>query len=79
MNVACYTRISTPDQNPELQLRELRDYAHRQGWELADAYQDVASGAKGKRPDLTALMEAAREGESSHVYWFGSWTDLAGP
>ena len=50
MTVAGYTRISTPDQNPELQLRELREHAHRQGWELAEAYQDVASGAKSKRP-----------------------------
>ena len=67
MTVACYIRVSTPDQNPELQLRELREYAHRQGWELADAYQDVASGAKGKRPGLTALMESAREGKFSCV------------
>ena len=67
MTVACYTRISTPDQNPELQLRELRDYAHRQGSEIVEVYQDVASGAKGKRPGLTALMEGAREGKFSCV------------
>ena len=67
MTVACYTRISTPDQNPQLQLRELREYAQRQGWELAEVYQDVASGAKGKRPGLTALMEGAREGKFTCV------------
>ena len=67
MTVACYARISTPDQNPELQLRELREHAHRQGWELAEVYQDVASGAKGRRPGLVALMEGAREGKFSCV------------
>ena len=39
----------------------------RQGWELAEAYQDVASGAKSKRPGLTALMEGAREGKCTCV------------
>ena len=48
--VACYVRISTPEQNPELQLRELQDYATRQGSEIVEVYQDVASGAKSKRP-----------------------------
>ena len=67
MNVVCYTRISTPDQNPELQLRELREHAHRQDWELAEAYQDVASGAKGKRPGLVTLMEGARKGKFTCV------------
>jgi len=43
VTVACYIRVSTPDQNPELQLRELRDYATRQGWELAEAYELTAA------------------------------------
>ncbi len=63
MTVACYIRVSTPDQNSELQLRELRDYATRQGWELADAYQDVGSGSNACRPGLDRLMEDAREGK----------------
>ena len=67
MTVACYIRVSTPDQNSELQLRELREYAHRQGSEIVAAYQDVASGAKGKRPGLAALMEGAREGKFTCV------------
>ena len=62
MTVTCYVRISTPEQNPELQLRELQDYATRQGWELADAYQDVGSGSNACRPGLDRLMEDAREG-----------------
>jgi len=67
VTVACYVRVSTPDQNPELQLRELRDYAARQGWELADTYQDVGSGSNACRPELDRLIEDAREGKFKAV------------
>ena len=33
-----YTRISTADQNSELQLREIQDYADRQRWEIVETY-----------------------------------------
>ena len=32
LRVAIYARVSTGGQNPELQLRELRDYAERRGF-----------------------------------------------
>ncbi len=67
MTVACYIRVSTPEQNPELQLRALQDYATRQGWELADTYHDVGSGSKACRPGLHRLMEDAREGKFKAV------------
>ena len=77
MNVYCYTRISTPDQNPELQLRELRDYATRQGWELADADQDVGSGSNACRPGLHRLMEDARKGRFKAVLvWKLDWSRI---
>jgi DNA invertase Pin-like site-specific DNA recombinase len=60
MKAAIYTRVSTTDQNPELQLREIEDYATRQGWQVIDLYQDVASGAKANRPGLGRLMADAR-------------------
>jgi DNA invertase Pin-like site-specific DNA recombinase len=60
LKAAIYTRVSTADQNPELQLRELLAYADRQGWELAEIYQDVISGAKASRPGLNRLMDDAR-------------------
>ncbi len=65
--VACYVRVSTPDQNPELQLRELQEYATRQGWELADAYQDVGSGSNANRPGLERLLEDACKGKLKAV------------
>src|SRR6266849_266312 len=57
--VALYARVSTNDkgQDPELQLRELREYARQQGWSMAAEYVDRGiSGAKEKRPELDRLM-----------------------
>ena len=59
MKAAIYTRVSTADQNPELQLREIQDYADRQGWQVVDTYEDVASGAKASRPGLNRLIADA--------------------
>ena len=39
MRAAIYTRVSTSDQNSDLQLREIQDYASRQGWEIVESYQ----------------------------------------
>ncbi len=60
MRVVLYARVSTSDQNADLQLRELRAHCDRQGWEVAATYTDVISGAKIKRPNLDRLMAAAR-------------------
>jgi len=59
MRAAIYTRVSTADQNPELQLREIQDHATRQGWEIVETYQDIVSGAKASRPGLNRLMADA--------------------
>jgi DNA invertase Pin-like site-specific DNA recombinase len=59
MRAAIYTRVSTADQNAELQLREVQDYATRQGWEVVATYQDVASGAKSSRPGLNRIVADA--------------------
>src|SRR5262249_6489910 len=39
MRVAIYIRVSTGDQNNELQLRELQEYAERHGWGIAQVYE----------------------------------------
>jgi DNA invertase Pin-like site-specific DNA recombinase len=59
LRAAIYTRVSTADQNAELQLRELQEYASRQGWEIIDTYEDIISGAKASRPGLNQLMADA--------------------
>lgn len=60
MKVAIYARVSTTDQNCELQLGELREYCNRRGWEIAGEYVDTGwSGAKADRPRLLQLMKDA--------------------
>ena len=57
MKCAIYCRVSTRDQSVEMQLVQLREYAHRRGWEIAGEYIDEAvSGIKKKRPGLDRLM-----------------------
>jgi DNA invertase Pin-like site-specific DNA recombinase len=62
MKTVLYARVSTNDkgQDPQMQLRELREYCQRRGWEIADEYVDVGvSGAKDSRPELNRLMANA--------------------
>lgn len=59
---ALYARVSTSDQNCELQLRELRGYARRAGWKVAGEYVDTGwSGAKASRPEFDKMMAAAAQ------------------
>jgi DNA invertase Pin-like site-specific DNA recombinase len=58
---ALYLRVSTAEQKPDLQYDGLRSYAARAGLEITAEYFDVAvSGRRQGRPQLTALMTAAR-------------------
>src|SRR5689334_12386432 len=59
--VALYARVSTGDQTAENQLRALREYADRAGWDIIAEFTDHAvSGTREKRPGLDALMAEAR-------------------
>ena len=61
---ALYLRVSTVDQKPDLQYDGLRAYATRAGLEVIRDYCDVAvSGRREGRPQLNALMAAARNHE----------------
>src|ERR1700682_147272 len=62
--VALYARVSTVNgqQDPEMQLRELREYAVRRGLEVIGEYVDHGvSGAKDSRPALNRLMTDAKQ------------------
>jgi site-specific DNA recombinase len=62
MKCAIYVRASTSDQNCEMQLRKLREYISRRGWEIASEYVDTGwSGAKTNRPQLRRLKREAKE------------------
>src|SRR6201981_553700 len=72
MRVAVYARVSTNNgqQDPEVQLRELREYCARRGWEICGEYVDHLSGAKDKRPALDRLMaEGHRRRFDAVVVW----------
>jgi DNA invertase Pin-like site-specific DNA recombinase len=48
-------------QDPEMQLRELREYAALRGWQIAEEYVDRLCGAKESRPALNRLMADAHQ------------------
>jgi DNA invertase Pin-like site-specific DNA recombinase len=58
MRVALYSRVSTlTSQDPELQARELREYAQLRGWQIVRGYVDRGvSGSKDSRPALNELL-----------------------
>jgi DNA invertase Pin-like site-specific DNA recombinase len=63
MRVAIYARVSTGEQNPELQLRELRDYAERRGFIIHREYVETVPGDVRRRkraPEFEAMMADAR-------------------
>jgi DNA invertase Pin-like site-specific DNA recombinase len=63
MQIALYARVSTLNgQDPEMQLRELREYVARRSWEIVDEYTDHGvSGLRESRPALNRLMADAHQ------------------
>jgi DNA invertase Pin-like site-specific DNA recombinase len=59
--VALYARVSTlNNQDPGMQLSELREYAARRGWQVVEEFTDQGvSGCKESRPALNRLMADA--------------------
>ena len=60
MKAAVYARVSTLDQEPENQLRELRRYTEARGWTAVEYVDRGVSGAKESRPALDQLAKDAR-------------------
>lgn len=62
MKAVAYARVSTHNgQDPMLQIRELREYVQRRGWDLAGEYVDQGiSGSKERRPALDSLLADAK-------------------
>lgn len=61
--VALYARVSTSNgqQDPEMQLRELREYAKLRGLTIIGEYIDKMTGSKDSRPALNRLMADASQ------------------
>ena len=62
MKVAIYARVSRGQgQDPEMQLRELREFCQRRGWATAKEHVDAGvCGAREHRPQLDRLMADCR-------------------
>ena len=67
MKTVLYARVSTRDQKPGNQLRELRKYAKQRGFDVVAEQVDKESGAKADRPALAQVMEMARKREVDAV------------
>lgn len=62
VRIAIYARVSTDKQENANQLDQLREFAARQGWEIAVEYVDTVSGSgKKARPQFERMMLAASQ------------------
>lgn len=61
--VAIYARVSTFEkgQDPETQLRQLREYVERRNFTIAGEYIDYASGKTENREQYKAMLELVRK------------------
>src|SRR5579885_719469 len=64
-----YARISTSDkgQDPEMQLREMRQAAKQRGWQHTELTDQGISGSKDSRPALDRLWTMCRRGQVDAV------------
>lgn len=60
MKVAIYCRISTDEQNLEVQERICKEYCNRNNFEIVEIYKDVISGSKASRPAFNRLIQDMR-------------------
>ncbi|MFL6450221.1 MAG: recombinase family protein [Bryobacteraceae bacterium] len=60
IHAAIYARVSTFEQDTELQLRDLRDYCQQRGWTAVEYVDTGVSGAKSSREQLDRMMTEAR-------------------
>jgi DNA invertase Pin-like site-specific DNA recombinase len=57
---AVYVRVSTNEQETDMQEAELKEYCNSRGWS-GSVYRDKTSGAKNDRPALNALLSDLRK------------------
>jgi DNA invertase Pin-like site-specific DNA recombinase len=72
LRTAIYTRVSKSDgsQDPESQLRELKMFCERQGWEIAEVYTDFVSGSRNDRANFKRLMvDASKRKFDNVLFW----------
>lgn len=72
MKAFLYARVSTVDkeQNPEVQLHELREYCQRRKWEIGAEFVDKMSGTKSQRPQWQEMLRLVRQRRCDAVVVF---------
>lgn len=62
MRAALYARVSTTDkdQDVDMQLHELREFAQKRRWEALEFVDEGVSGARAKRPALDEMLKAVK-------------------
>lgn len=58
--IAIYLRVSTQEQNTDLQLVDIKNYVASKGWSITQVYEDKATGTNSNRVDLKRMLEDAR-------------------
>ena len=71
MQVAIYTRVSSRDkQDPENQLRQLREFCAKQHWSIVREYEDRATGKRADRDQFQQMFAAASRRQFDAVlFW----------
>ncbi len=74
MKTAIYTRVSKSDgsQDPENQLRDLKELCDKQGWEIGKVYTDFASGKKSsddRAAHKQMMADASRRKFDLVLFW----------
>ena len=64
-----YNRVSTTEQNPELQIKECEEFCKSKDWEITDRLQEQASAFKdeSKREKFNQMLQRAEKGEFKHI------------
>jgi len=78
MRCVIYSRVSTEEQTTDNQLRQLREYADRQSWNIIEEIQDIASGGKSAE-ERQGLKKFSRwHGRENLMFYFsGHWIGSA--
>ncbi len=64
LRAALYARVSTSDQNPRMQIDELRELAARRSYDVVGEFVDHGvSGTRDRRPELDRLLALAHRGK----------------
>jgi DNA invertase Pin-like site-specific DNA recombinase len=71
MKIAIYSRVSSRDkQDPENQLRQLRDFCAKQHWNIVRVYEDRATGKHADRDQFQQMFAAASRRQFDAVlFW----------